>query len=65
MATSIPGIWAAGDVAVYPGKVKVLAAAFGEACTAVNNIAHRILPGASVFPGYSSHSGGAPRPAKG
>jgi ferredoxin/flavodoxin---NADP+ reductase len=64
MATAIPGVFAAGDVAVYPGKVKVLAAAFGEACTAVNNIAHRIIPGAGVFPGYSSHSGGAPRRPK-
>ncbi len=55
------GIWAAGDAATYPGKVRVLAADFGEACTAVNNIAATILPGASVFPGYSSHTGGAPR----
>lgn len=64
MATSMPGVWAAGDLAVYPGKVKVLAAAFGEACTAVNNIAHQVIPGAPVFPGYSSHSGGAPRRPK-
>jgi thioredoxin reductase len=64
MATAVPGVWAAGDVAVYPGKVKVLAAAFGEACTAINNIAHRLIPGASIFPGYSSHSGGAPRRPK-
>jgi ferredoxin/flavodoxin---NADP+ reductase len=64
MATAVPGVWAAGDLVVYPGKVKVLAAAFGEACTAVNNIAHRVIPGASIFPGYSSHSGGAPRRPK-
>jgi ferredoxin/flavodoxin---NADP+ reductase len=61
MATTVRGIWAAGDVTAYPGKVKVLAAAFGEACTAINNIAHDVIPGASVFPGYSSHSRGAPR----
>lgn len=60
MATPRPGIWAAGDVATYPGKVKVLASAFGEACTAVNNIAHQLIPGASVFPGYSSHRRGVP-----
>ena len=56
MATGVPGLWAAGDAATYPGKVKVLAAAFGEACTAVNNIAAELIPGASVFPGYSSHA---------
>jgi thioredoxin reductase (NADPH) len=55
------GIWAAGDGATYPGKVRVLAADFGEACTAVNSVAASIVPGASVFPGYSSHRRGAPR----
>lgn len=55
------GVWAAGDAALYPGKVRVLAADFGEACTAVNNIAAAVIPGASVFPGYSSHRGGKAR----
>jgi len=54
------GVWAAGDAATYPGKVRVLAADFGEACTAVNNLAATLIPGASVFPGYSSHRGGQP-----
>lgn len=61
MATSCRHVWAAGDGAAYPGKVRVLAADFGEACTAVNNIAAEIIPGASVFPGYSSHAGGLSR----
>lgn len=61
MASDVPGIWAAGDGATYPGKVRVLAADFGEACTAVNNITAAILPGAHVFPGYSSHRKGSPR----
>jgi thioredoxin reductase (NADPH) len=55
------GIWAAGDGAIYPGKVRLLAANFGEACTAVNNVAASVVPGASLFPGYSSHRRGAPR----
>src|SRR5262249_38917996 len=38
MAASVAGIYAAGDGATYPGKVRVLAADFGEACTAINNI---------------------------
>lgn len=67
MATSAPRVWAAGDGASYPGKVRILAADFGEACTAVNNLAGAIVPGAPVFPGYSSHRQGAaqrPRPAR-
>jgi ferredoxin/flavodoxin---NADP+ reductase len=61
MATSRPLVFAAGDGVTYPGKVRVLAAAFGEACTAVNNIAAALIPGAALFPGYSSHRGGAAR----
>lgn len=61
MASDQPGIWAAGDGAIYPGKVRVLAADLGEACTAVNNIAAAIVPGANVFPGYSSHRKGEAR----
>jgi thioredoxin reductase (NADPH) len=61
MASDIPGIYAAGDGATYPGKVRVLSADFGEACTAINNIAAAIVPGANLFPGYSSHRKGAPR----
>ncbi len=57
-------IWAAGDAAAYPGKVRVLAADFGEACTAVNNITAALIPGASLFPGYSSHRAGAARRPK-
>lgn len=61
MASDRPGLWAAGDGATYPGKVRVLAADFGEACTAVNNIAASLVPGANVFPGYSSHRKGEAR----
>ena len=55
MATDRARIYAAGDGVSYKGKVRVLAVAFGEACTAINNIAAEIVPGAQVFPGYSSH----------
>ena len=54
METNIPGIYAAGDVVTYPGKVKLIAVGFGEAATAVNNATAFIRPGASVFPGHSS-----------
>lgn len=35
MSTNRPGIYAAGDIAAYPGKVKLMAAGFGEVATAV------------------------------
>ena len=47
-------IYAAGDIAAYPGKVKLIATGFGEAATAVNNIAVALNPEAHLFPGHSS-----------
>ena len=38
METSIPGIFAAGDAADFPGKVKLIATGFGEVPTAINSI---------------------------
>lgn len=35
MATNLPGVFAAGDIVTYPGKVKLIAAGFGEVATAV------------------------------
>jgi len=54
MATSVPGVFAAGDVVEYPGKVRLISTGFGEAATAVNNAAPVIDPTAKVFPGHSS-----------
>lgn len=54
MATSRPGVFAAGDVAAYPGKVALIAVAFGEAATAVNNAAVLLDPAAHLFPGHST-----------
>ncbi len=54
METNVPGIYAAGDIVTYPGKVKLIASGFGEAATAINNAAQHINPKASVFPGHSS-----------
>jgi thioredoxin reductase (NADPH) len=48
-------VYAAGDVAAYPGKLKLIACGFSEAATAVNNAAAYLTPGASVFPGHSSN----------
>lgn len=54
METNLPGVYAAGDIVTYPGKVKLIATGFGEAATAVNNAATYLNPKASLFPGHSS-----------
>ncbi len=54
MRTARERIYAAGDIAAYPGKVKLIATGFGEAATAVNNIAVALNPEAHLFPGHSS-----------
>ncbi|MFD8494486.1 NAD(P)/FAD-dependent oxidoreductase [Amycolatopsis sp. NPDC059657] len=56
MATARERVYAAGDVASYPGKVKLIATGFGEAATAVNNIAVKLDPDAHLFPGHSSNA---------
>ena len=55
METNLPGVYAAGDVTTYDGKVKLISVGFGEAATAVNNIAAFLRPGTSLFPGHSSN----------
>ncbi|AHH94262.1 NAD(P)/FAD-dependent oxidoreductase [Kutzneria viridogrisea] len=57
MRTARQRIYAAGDVATYPGKVKLIATGFGEAATAVNNLAVELDPQAHLFPGHSSNAG--------
>ncbi|MDF2663955.1 MAG: ferredoxin-NADP reductase, partial [Paenibacillus sp.] len=55
METSIPGIFAAGDITTYPGKLKLIAVGFGEAPTAINNAKVYIDPDAKLSPGHSSN----------
>jgi len=55
MATNVHGIYAAGDVTSYPGKLKLIATGAAEACIAVNNAVHYINPKAKVNPGHSSN----------
>jgi thioredoxin reductase (NADPH) len=54
MGTSVPGVFAAGDIADYRGKVRLISVGFGEAATAVNNAAVLIRPDEQLFPGHSS-----------
>jgi ferredoxin/flavodoxin---NADP+ reductase len=55
METGRPGIYAAGDITTYPGKLKLIATGFGEAATAVNQAVHLIYPEKKVNPGHSSN----------
>jgi ferredoxin/flavodoxin---NADP+ reductase len=52
--TTVPGIYAAGDIVDYEGKVKLIATGFGEVATAVNNAAAYLNPDVSAFPGHLS-----------
>lgn len=54
METNISGLFAAGDITTYPGKLKLIAVGFGEAPTAVNNAKVYIDPSAKLSPGHSS-----------
>jgi ferredoxin/flavodoxin---NADP+ reductase len=55
MEAGRPGIYAAGDIVTYPGKLKLIATGFGEAATAVNQAVHWIYPEKKVNPGHSSN----------
>jgi thioredoxin reductase (NADPH) len=52
--TNLPGIYAAGDVCTYPGKLKLIATGVGEAATAVCYAKVFVDPSAHLYPGHSS-----------
>lgn len=54
METNLPGVYAAGDVATYDGKLKLIATGTGEVTIAVNYAKTLIDPAARAFPGHSS-----------
>ncbi len=54
MATSVSGVFAAGDVVNYEGKLDLIATGFAEAAVAVNNAVHHVDPTARVNPGHST-----------
>lgn len=55
MATNVPGIYAAGDIITYDGKLDLIATGFAEATIAVNNAVHFVDPSARVNPGHSTN----------
>ena len=55
METNVRGVYAAGDVVHYPGKLELIATGYGEAAVAVNNAVHLLNPKARVNPGHSTN----------
>jgi len=55
METSVPGVFGAGDIVDYEGKLDLIATGFAEAAIAVNNAVHYVDPDARVNPGHSTN----------
>lgn len=56
-ATSLPGVHAIGDVATYPGKLKLILQGFSEAAMATHAIHPRVFPGEALHFEYSTSKG--------
>jgi ferredoxin/flavodoxin---NADP+ reductase len=61
-ATSMPGVYAAGDIAATEVKLDLIAVGFGQAAIAINAIKTYIDPKARLFPGHSSDLSEGPKP---
>ena len=55
--TSVPGIFAIGDVATYPGKLKLILQGFSEAAMAAHAIHPIVHPGTALHFEYSTSKG--------
>jgi thioredoxin reductase (NADPH) len=56
-ATSVPGIFAIGDIATYPGKLKLILSGFAEAAQAAHAIYPLVHPGEALHFEYSTTKG--------
>jgi thioredoxin reductase (NADPH) len=56
-ATSLPGVFAIGDVATYPGKLKLILQGFAEAAVAAHAIFAVVHPGEALHFEYSTSKG--------
>ncbi|MCX8133065.1 MAG: NAD(P)/FAD-dependent oxidoreductase [Roseococcus sp.] len=55
--TNIPGVHAIGDIATYPGKLKLILQGFSEAAVAAHAIHPRVFPGEALHFEYSTSKG--------
>ena len=56
-ATSVPGIFAIGDIAGYPDKLKLILTGFAEAASAAHAIHPLVFPGRALHFEYSTTKG--------
>ena len=56
-ATTVPGIFAIGDIATYPGKLKLILCGFSEAAMAAHAIHPLVFPGEALHFEYSTSKG--------
>ncbi len=56
-ATSVPGLFAVGDIARYPGKLKLILSGFAEAAAAAHAIHPLVHPGEVLHFQYSTTQG--------
>ena len=55
--TNLPGVFAIGDVAAYPGKLKLILQGFSEAAMAAHAIHPLVFPGEALHFEYSTSKG--------
>jgi thioredoxin reductase (NADPH) len=56
-ATSVPGIFAVGDIATYPNKLKLILCGFSEAAFAAHGVHAIVHPGEVLRFEYSTSTG--------
>lgn len=56
-ATTVDGVFAVGDIATYPGKLKLILQGFSEAAMAAHAIHPRVFPGEALHFEYSTTKG--------
>jgi thioredoxin reductase (NADPH) len=56
-ATNVPGVYAIGDIATYPGKLKLILQGFSEAAMAAHAIYPRVFPDQALHFEYSTTKG--------
>ena len=61
METNLPGVFAAGDIALQEGldPLNLIVVGYGQVTVAVNYAFTKVNPGANVFPGHSSEKMGS------
>ena len=56
-ATNLPGVYAIGDIATYPGKLKLILQGFSEAAMAAHAMHPIVHPGEALHFEYSTTKG--------